>query len=142
MQAERPLLLDTHVWLWLAFDIPGKISPSTRARLEQASIESPLWISIVSIWEIALLESKGRLRLPMSVDAWVRHAFSLPEIRLLKLDDPQVTIASCNLPGGFHPDPADRFLVASARHLNAELVTQDQKILDYGKAGYVQVLSA
>jgi len=87
-----------------------------------------------------LLESKGRLRLPMSVEAWIREALSPPALRLLGLDAPQVVIDSCNLPGPFHADPADRILVASARHLDAHLVTHDQKIIDYGEAGYVQVL--
>ena len=44
------------------------------------------------------------------------------------------------LPGEFHPDPADRLQVAMARIGNYTLVTRDRKILDYGKAGNVNVL--
>jgi PIN domain nuclease of toxin-antitoxin system len=140
MTSKRVLLPDTHVWLWLAFGAPGKIPPHVVSEFDESNASSPLWISIISVWEVALLESEGRLRLPMSVEAWMREALSPPTLRLLELDAPQAVIDSCNLPGQFHADPADRLLVASARHLDAHLVTHDQKIIDYGKAGYVQVL--
>ena len=51
-------------------------------------------------------------------------------------------IDSCQLPGDSHADPADRFLIATAREMNLTLVTGDKKILAYGKAGGVQVLAA
>jgi PIN domain nuclease of toxin-antitoxin system len=44
---------------------------------------------------------------------------------------PDVAIDSCNLPGVFHKDPADRIIVAAARIHNLTLLTKDQKILDY-----------
>ncbi|BBP05275.1 PIN domain-containing protein [Sulfuriferula plumbiphila] len=134
------LLLDTHVWLWLAFGTPGKIKPGTRKALEQASADEPLLISIISVWEVALLEAKQRLSLPMTVEAWVERALDRPDIRLIGLERPRTVIDSCRLPGGFHPDPADRLLVATARSENAVLVTHDKKILDYGAAGHVKVL--
>jgi len=141
MKHEHTFILDTHVWLWLAFGTPGKIKADTLAVLEQASRASPLWVSVISVWEIALLESKGRIRLPMNVEPWIAQALSRPEIRLLGLENIQIAIDSCNLPGSFHSDPADRLLVASARNISARLVTHDQKIIDYSKAGYVHVLA-
>ena len=134
------LLLDTHVWLWLAFGTPEKIKPSTRRTLEKASTDEPLLISIISVWEVALLEAKQRVSLPMSVEAWVARALNRPDIRLIGLTHPRIVIDSCHLPGDFHPDPADRLLVATARSENAMLVTHDKKILDYGAAGHVKVL--
>jgi len=134
------LLLDTHVWLWLAFGVPAKIKVSTRHILEQASTDEPLLLSIISVWEVALLEANRRLSLPMTVEAWVERALDRPDIRLIGLDHPQIVIDSCHLPGDFHLDPVDRLLVATARSENAVLVTHDQKILDYGAAGHVKVL--
>ncbi|MHB8253984.1 MAG: type II toxin-antitoxin system VapC family toxin [Acidiferrobacter sp.] len=134
------LLLDTHVWLWLAFGTPGKIKASTRKVLEQATPDKPLLISIISVWEVALLEAKQRLGLPMTVEAWIERALDRHDIRLIGLDRPRIVIDSCCLPGDFHPDPADRLLVATARSENAVLVTHDKKILDYGAAGHVKVL--
>jgi PIN domain nuclease of toxin-antitoxin system len=136
------MLLDTHVWLWLASGTPEKFKPSTRKTLEQASVSNPLLVSIISVWEIALLESKKRLRLPMPVNEWVERALDRADIRLLGLVHARTVIDSCRLPGDFHPDPADRLLVATARSENAVLVTHDRKILDYGATGHVRVLAA
>ncbi len=50
--------------------------------------------------------------------------------------------AKClKLPAAFHADPTDRLLIATARIGGFTLVTRDQKILDYGKAGHVYVLA-
>ena len=138
----RRLLVDTHVWLWLVFGTPEKLKSDTRNALQHASASNPLLVSIISVWEIALLESKKRLRLPMSVNEWVERALDRPDIRLLGLEHAGTVIDSCRLPGDFHADPADRLLVASARRENAVLVTQDRKILDYGASGHVRVLAA
>jgi PIN domain nuclease of toxin-antitoxin system len=136
------LLLDTHVWLWLALGIPRKLRPQTIKRIEQAATESTLGVSIVSVWEIGLLEAAQRLRLPMTAEEWVAHALKRFDLRLIGLDQPRIVLDSCRLPGGFHADPADRVLVATARAENAVLVTRDKKILDYGRAGHVRVLAA
>ncbi|MHB8211845.1 MAG: hypothetical protein ACYDDP_10985 [Acidithiobacillus sp.] len=53
-----------------------------------------------------------------------------------------MAVHSNELPGEFHPDSADRLLVAMARIGNYTLVTRDRKILDYGEAGNVNVLPA
>ncbi|MHB8745045.1 MAG: type II toxin-antitoxin system VapC family toxin [Gammaproteobacteria bacterium] len=134
------LLLDTHVWLWLAFGTPEKIKASTRRALEKASADEPLLISIISVWEVALLAAKRRVSLPMSVETWVERALDRSDIRLIDLKHPRIVIDSCHLPGNFHSDPADRLLVATARSENAVLVTHDKKILGYGAAGHVKVL--
>lgn len=44
---------------------------------------------------------------------------------------PQIALESCDLPGKFHDDPADRIIVATARIHALELITKDKKILDY-----------
>lgn len=136
------LLLDTHVWLWLASGTPEKLRPATRKALEQASASNPLLVSIICVWEIALLESTKRLRLPMSVHEWVERALDRPDIRLIGLAHASAVIDSCRLPCDFQPDPADRLLVATARRENAVLVTRDRNILDCGAAGHVRVMAA
>jgi PIN domain nuclease of toxin-antitoxin system len=40
------------------------------------------------------------------------------------------------------PDPADRFVAATARHLGGGLISDDQKLLDYGLSGHLKVLKA
>ena len=141
MRADHPLLLDTHIWLWLACGVQGKISPATVRAIERAGQRRTLFVSIISVWEIALLESKRRIALPMPTQKWVARALDNPEIKLIGLDEPEIALDSCNLPEKFHADPADRFLVATARARNATLVTADQRILDYSKLGHVKTLA-
>ncbi len=140
--AETPRhLLDTHVWFWLVRGREGRLAASTAAKLEQTAFTAPLGVSVISVWEIALLASKGRIGLGMPVHEWVESALNRPGFMLMGLD-PGIAIESCNLPGGFHADPADRFLVATARLMNAVIVTRDKRILKYGKQGHVKAMAA
>jgi PIN domain nuclease of toxin-antitoxin system len=139
--ADRPLLLDTHIWIWLSLGTPGIFKPAVQKRLEAADRAQPLHVSIMSAWEVAILAAKGRLNLAMPTQAWIERSLSHPAMRLLALDDPAIVAESNELPGDFHADPVDRLLVATARIDNCTLVTRDQKILDYGKAGHVSVLA-
>lgn len=133
--------MDTHIWLWLACGTPGEIGPDTLRTIEQAGKRRTLFVSIISVWEIALLESKRRIALPMPTQKWMVRALDNPEIKLIGLDEPEIVLDSCHLPEEFHADPADRFLVATARARNAILVTADQRILDYSKLGHVKTLA-
>lgn len=136
--SDKPFyLLDTHAWFWLVRGPEGRLSAAAAARLEQAA---PLGVSVISIWEIALLESKRRIGLRMPVQDWVRCALVRSGFELLGLD-PETAVESCNLPGRFHADPADRFLVATARLRNAVIATRDKRILGYGRQGHVKVIA-
>ena len=137
---NRPILLDTHVWLWLCAGTPGVFTPQVRKRLAAAVAARPLHISIISTWEVAMLAAKGRVNLAVPTRAWVTQALSHPAMKQLALDDPAVVIESNELPGHFHADPADRLLVATARIGGYTLATRDRKILDYADAGHVGVL--
>lgn len=89
-----------------------------------------------------MLSAKGRLNLDMPTQSWIEQLLSHLAIRLLALNDPAIAVECNELPSTFHADPADRLLVATARVGGYKLVTRDQKILDYGKAGHVKVLAA
>ncbi len=134
------LLLDTHVFVWL---LAGNERLGTQARLviEQAAEADQLYLSAISPWEIAMLVSKGRLILEQDVGEWMDAALAQPGIRLVPLL-PNISVASTRLPGSLHADPADRIIVATARHLAASLLTADGLLLNYGEAGYMKVLSA
>lgn len=140
MRRPRQLLLDTHVWLWLALGTPKKIAPSALRNIEEAGQVARLLVSIISIWEIALLEARHRIVLPLPLHDWVALALSRPEIRLVGLSRPATVIDGVRLPGEFHSDPADRLLIATARARRATLVTHDERIIEYGRAGHVAVM--
>jgi len=135
------LLLDTHIWLWYAEGVAGRLSPAILAAIDRSRIEHRLHVNAVSVWEVGMLCAKGKISLSAPVHEWVRRTMSMPGIRLQALDA-ETALESTQLPGSPHGDPADRFLIAAARIHGLGLVTADKKICAYGKAGHVQVLPA
>lgn len=138
----RRLVLNTHVWLWLASGTLAKLRLDTRKAPEQARVSNPLLVLINCVWELALLESKKRLRLTISVHEWVERALDRPDIRVIGLEHPRTVIDSCRLLGDFHSDPTDPLVVATARRANAVLLTHDRKILGFGANGHVRAMAA
>jgi PIN domain nuclease of toxin-antitoxin system len=135
---EKVLLLDTHVWLWLV----GGAEPLKRpvlSAVEGAARRGRIRVSAISVWEVAMLDVKGRIRLSKDCLAWVQEALSAPGTSLVPLT-PEIAVESSRLPGEFHGDPADRILVATARLLGATLLTRDERILAYGKGKLVSVM--
>lgn len=136
MPPDAGLLLDTHVWLWLAAE-PERLKPPVRARIEAASRAGELWVSVLSVWEIGMLVAKDRLRLAMPVDDWVREAAATPGMRMLGLS-PDIALESTRLPDAPHGAPIDRMLMASARVHKLALATADEKILAWAALGHVR----
>lgn len=132
------LLLDTHVWLWFAIGEESKLNVAARNRIDQAAKLGKLYLSIISIWETGMLQSKQRIYLPHPYKAWINAAIKAPGLRLLPLE-PSIALNCNDLPGEFHPDPADRIIVASARYLSIPLMTHDRKIIAYARQGHVIV---
>ena len=73
---------------------------------------------------------RDKLTLSMEVDEWLEEVGAIEGVRFVPVDN-DIAVASTRLPGEFHKDPADRMIVALARHLNAGLVTADDKIRMY-----------
>lgn len=133
------LLLDTHVLVWQLED-SSRISDAIYAEMQQSANEDQLFVSAITPWEIALLTAKGRLKLARDVNEWLEAALGLPGIHLEPLS-PSIAVASTRLPGQIHGDPADRILVATARHADATLVTADHELLEYAAQGFVKCMA-
>lgn len=131
------VVLDTHVLVWL---LEGDLRLSISAR-ETIGAASRVCISAITPWEIGMLVAKGRLGFGQDVQQWIDEVLALPAVHLVPLL-PSIAIASTRLPGELHGDPADRLIAATARHLDATLVTADGKLLAYGAAGHLRVLAA
>jgi PIN domain nuclease of toxin-antitoxin system len=140
-KVSEPLLLDTHCWIWMQDGRMENISPAGKAAIRKAAMDKRLLLSAISVWEIGLLESKGRISLAMSCERWVAEALTIPGLRVVPVSA-SIALMSTRLPGEFHSDPADRILVATARIELARLLTKDQNILEYGRQKHVSVLSA
>jgi len=134
------LLLDTHVLIWLLQDDP-KIAEPVFAEIQSAADQNRVVVSAITPWEIGLLVSKKKIDLGMEVQAWLDCALSLQGLQLVPLS-PKIAVDSTRLPFDIHPDPADRILVATARHLGATLVTADRMLLQYGERGLFRYLAA
>lgn len=122
-------LMDTHVWIWW-HTAPEKLSPKVREIIVGLKTIDQLVMSAISVWEVAKLVEKNKLRLSMGIDQWVTQALSMSQFQLLPLS-PEIAIASTRLPQPFHQDPADQIIVASARLCDATILTVDQLILNY-----------
>src|ERR1700761_39631 len=133
------LLLDTHVLIWLLND-SDKISASIYSQIERAAEQDLLFVSAITPWEIAMLVAKGRLGLTRDVGNWIDEALGLPGIHLEPLS-PEIAVASTRLPWNVHPDPADRILLATARSLDATLISADEQMLGYARAGHLRCIA-
>jgi PIN domain nuclease of toxin-antitoxin system len=135
------LLLDTHCWLWAQLGLVQKLSRPALAAIRDAESEGGLRVSVISVWEVAMLEQRGRVALPMNIRMWIEEALSKPGISVAPLT-PEIVIESVHLPGELHGDPADRMLVATARVLGATLLTKDAPLLRYSRQRHVRALEA
>lgn len=127
---ETPLLLDTHVWLWALDHTRGSLGAAALGLIERAASAQRLYVSDFSYWEVAMLVSKGRLRMAADVAVWLERAAAAPGITSAPVTR-DVLIHSTRLPGEMHGDPADRILLAQAQFLGAALMTCDRGIVDY-----------
>lgn len=131
------LLLDTHCWVWAQLGVLQQLSRPAQSAIRMAETAGQIRVSVISVWELGMLEKRGRVALPMNIRTWVEEALSKPGVSLAPLT-PEIAIESIHLPGELHGDPADRIIVATARILGATLLTKDRRLLDYFR--HVRVL--
>ena len=134
------LLLDTHVLVWLMFG-EAKLGKKANKAINLSARGNRLVVSAITPWEIGVLVAKKRIDLHQDTMQWVRTAILLPGIKLSPLE-PEITVASTCLPFEMHADPADRILVATARHLGVTLVTADHALLDLAVKGNFRAIDA
>ena len=119
------LLLDTSVFLWMAFDDP-KLGRKTKRLLEATSTE--VWLSPISIWESLMLERDGKIRLEPNPLRWARDTLAAFPFHEAPLNH-EVALRSRAIRID-HEDPADRFLAATAAVYDLTLLTADERLLE------------
>jgi len=122
-----PTICDTHVLLFWAHE-PERLSSAARQALELGRSQAELAIADITLWELALLQERGRLQLP----AEVAPAFYLKQLlAALRLEvlpiTPEITLLSRSALFQ-HGDPADRLIGATALQLGAPLITADTRL--------------
>lgn len=126
------LLLDTHIALWLDSG-DDHLRSSTRALIDDCwGNGGTIFLSAVTVWEIALLVDLGRIALDVPIKAWVKRFLERPGIEAVPLDHGPASRAY-QLNRLEHRDPADRLLIATAIDLACPLVTYDERIARFGR---------
>jgi len=123
------IVLDTHAWIWWVSS-PTFLSETAKDIIDGAVTERNIIISAISTWEVAVLVSRGRLKLTMSATDWVAASEALPFLNFVPVSN-SIALKSVELPGTLHHDPADRIIIATAVSMGAVLVTKDEKIRNY-----------
>jgi len=134
------ILIDTHVLIWL-MNGDDRLGLGARQRVAEAAETTNVHVSAITPWEIALLARKGRLALGRDTVAWIDAALGMPGMMLAPIS-PEIAIDAVHLPGDLHKDPADRFIVATARHHGWPLITADAAIRAYATGGHVNAIDA
>ena len=119
------IVLDTHALVWLRTG-DDRLGPNSRQTVDDALGDEQLAVSAMTFWEVALLKSKGRLNFPEDVGRWRQELLGqgITEITV----DGEIGIRANELPG-FHADPADRIIVATALTGRYLIITADDHIL-------------
>jgi PIN domain nuclease of toxin-antitoxin system len=123
------IVLDTHAWIWWVSN-PEFLSEKAKQIIDEAVTNRNVLISTISTWEVAILVSRGRLKLTMRPDDWVAASEALPFFDFVPVSN-SIALKSVQLPGVLHNDPADRIIIATAISMGAVLVTKDEKIRNY-----------
>ena len=120
------VLLDTNALLWF-WSGDTRLGRDARRTVERTWQRGEAAVSAITFWEVAMLHEKGRLAVLHDVASWRR---TLLEEGLVEIAvDGEIGIRASELPG-FHGDPADRIIVATALE-GHRLVTADRRILEW-----------
>ena len=123
-------LLDTHVIIWYFEDSPGL--PRKIAEIIDDP-ENEIYISSVSLWEIAIKVNIGKLDLQVSLNELL-HTITNSEFSVIQIEDDYLNGLE-KLPA-IHKDPFDRMIISSALSENLTIITVDNNIQQY-KASWI-----
>jgi PIN domain nuclease of toxin-antitoxin system len=118
------LLLDTHIWIW------GHLEPhriSSEVARELTNPENDQFLSAVSIWEVIVLLEKKRFRLDQDFGEWFKKSKEF--LNFIELAVTWEVAHELRFMMLGHRDPADRFLVATAKVYDLTLVTADERLM-------------
>lgn len=121
-------LFDTNAWI-RAIERPEELTPAASSVIQTAA-SAPFGLSAISIYEIGQKARKGKLTLSIPLERWLSIALRAGFVRVFPIDA-EIAREANDLPGEFHGDPADRFIVATARKHNLTIITSDGLIRRY-----------
>lgn len=115
-------LLDTHALLWTIFE-PDKLSPEAQEIILDR--DNIICVSLISLWEISIKQSIGRLDIPEEFFEVVKTGgFEILPLTMLQIEQYRTLPLH-------HRDPFDRMLVVQAQQQKLILITRDSEISKY-----------
>ena len=120
------ILIDTHILIW---HLQGDSQLSPERRQLVASPSDQAFISIASLWEIAIKLSKGKLAISKSISDVVAHIERSTSLLFAIATEHLIHVASLPF---HHKDPFDRLIIAQSFVENIPILTADSNFSKYG----------
>ena len=137
-EINAPVLLDTHVILWSLL-CPDELDKSSMQIIEKAQEQDQLFLSSITLWEIAMLKSKKRINVYEPIKEFLE---SITDIDGLSIKEISASVAAESvLMNDFHGDHADRIIAATAITSGLVLLTRDKKILSWAEQGNIRAVA-
>ena len=121
------IVLDTHAWIWWVSE-PSLLSDRAATAISQSKT---VGICPISCWELSTKVANGKLTLDREVTVWVKQALTRARVNLVPFSAEVAVRAGQLGKMGFHGDPADRIITATALEHRAPLVTKDRRISEF-----------
>lgn len=118
------ILIDTHALIW-AVDDSKKLSRVAALAIRRARHSGGIAISAITVWEIASLLARGRVRAYGTLETSIQMFLEGVAVRPIT---PEICALGALFPDDYSHDPADRIIGGTARAEGMTLITHDEKI--------------
>ncbi len=124
---HNPVVCDTHALLYWAL-APKRLSAKAKRELERARECGALACADISLWEIAMLADRGRVKLPVDIQLFLDDLQTALGLKVIPVNGEIARLSQTAFLA--NTDPADQLIGATAMHLKALLLTRDEKLSD------------